>query len=238
MSNNSGKIPGTFREFLLNFTLIDHSYNGAWWYMSTYIVITLLSPIIIKLFKVKNNLVLFLIGLSVYTVSFYIRFYVDTDNWLLLKIGPFGMTLFEYIIGVIFAKYKFITKIRDNSLTVMHSWKRPVLSVIILIVLMYVHTRIIATLYIAPLTGLMIIVLFLCNSKPKVVKSILIFISKHSTNIWLVHMFFINSLYRNLVYQVKYPILIFAFEMLLCIMASILLLPIEEYNKKRIASII
>lgn len=52
-------MPGSIQKFILNFLTFSSSYNGAWWYLSIYIVITLLSPLVIRLCK-KINLLYFL----------------------------------------------------------------------------------------------------------------------------------------------------------------------------------
>ena len=50
-------MPGSVMKFIRNALTIDSSYNGAWWYMFTYAVIVLASPLILK--AVENGILPF-----------------------------------------------------------------------------------------------------------------------------------------------------------------------------------
>lgn len=43
--------PGSLKEFLMNFLLLSKSYNGAWWFLQTYVILVLISKHIINLVK-------------------------------------------------------------------------------------------------------------------------------------------------------------------------------------------
>lgn len=58
-------------------------------------------------------------------------------------------------------------------------------------------------------------------------KTIFLFLGKHSTNIWLTHMFFYSCLFKGLVIIVRYPLFILLFMFLLCIMTSYVIMGIE-----------
>ncbi|MGL5904827.1 MAG: hypothetical protein ACRCZO_19235 [Cetobacterium sp.] len=46
---------------------------------------------------------------------------------------------------------------------------------------------------------------------------------KHSTNLWLIHMFFYMIYFKKLVYLPKYPILIYIWLIILCLPFSYLI---------------
>lgn len=46
-----------------------------------------------------------------YCVAFYVRFYLNSESFILEKIGLFGMTLFEYILGSFFFEKKIFLKL-------------------------------------------------------------------------------------------------------------------------------
>lgn len=73
--------------------------------------------------------------------------------------------------------------------------------------------------------------------KPQLVKKAFLLVGRHSTNIWLNHMFFYLVLLENLVYIAKYPLLIFAFMLAIILPLSMLLQLAERPIQKRIASI-
>ena len=79
------------------------------------------------------------------------------------------------------------------------------------------------TLFVAVFTGIAFIVLFNLIDKPKWLNEGLSYISKHSTNMWLTHMFFYMIYFKELVYAPKYPIFIFIWLVILCIITSYLI---------------
>lgn len=59
--------------FLGNAGLLWYSYNGAWWYVSTYVVMVLLSPIVFRMMK-KHPIIVACLSVVIYGVSYIIRF--------------------------------------------------------------------------------------------------------------------------------------------------------------------
>lgn len=62
----------------------------------------------------------------------------------------------------------------------------------------------------------------------KCINEISLFLGKHSTNIWLVHVFFYAIIFKDLVFKAKYPILILLFMLLLCIATSYVVMFIQK----------
>lgn len=46
---NSATYPGSLKEFILTITAIDPAYNGAWWFVTTYILLVVTSPILYRI---------------------------------------------------------------------------------------------------------------------------------------------------------------------------------------------
>lgn len=89
-----------------------------------------------------------------------------------------------------------------------------------LILVMIIGHGFIQTLFIAPFTGVAFICIFNLLDKPKWLNNILSYISVHSTNMWLTHMFFYMIFFKELVFVPKYPILIYMWLVLLCVLSS------------------
>ena len=87
-------MPGSLKKFLLNALTLENSYNGAWWYMFTYAVLVLLSPILLKWVKRSHPVIVLGIVFAIYCLAYYVRFNLDYSNWFLYKFGASGMTLF------------------------------------------------------------------------------------------------------------------------------------------------
>ena len=73
---------------------------------------------------------------------------------------------------------------------------------------------------IGPITAILIIITYSIIKLDNRVELFLSYISTHSTNIWLTHMFFYMIFFSDLVYAPKYSILIFIWLMVLCIATS------------------
>lgn len=229
-------MPGSIHQFILSALLVEISYNGAWWYLFTYAVLVIFSPVLLKVVEKYRPLGVLAAGFAVYCVAYYVRFHVGTDNWLLNKFGPFGMTFFEYLVGAVCYKIGFVTWLRKTwgCFPKTIQWIVTVFSVLIML---YSRTKIISSLFVAPVTGSVIMALFILWKKPKWLENIFLFVGAHSTNIWLTHMFFYLVLFRNLVYGAKYPVFIFAFMMTITTAVSVLLQLVQKPLHKAISGI-
>lgn len=70
--DHSGRIPDSIGIFVGNFLLYGMTYNGAWWFFVTYIILLLLSPLFAQ--RVKKENALFLMCLSGFFVAYLFRF--------------------------------------------------------------------------------------------------------------------------------------------------------------------
>ena len=227
ISGYGGSMPGSIKRLLGNLSLINLNYNGAWWYMYAYTSLVLLSPLVLRAVKRFSSVTVLITGFILYFAAYYLRFEVNTDNWFLLRLGPIGTTLFEYLLGAVFAKAAFFSSLYKLWQSISKPW-RIILSFIVFVVMLLSHTLLIRSLFVAPFTGIVIITLFHFWKKPAFIKTATRFMGTHSTNIWLTHMFFYLVLFKNLVYVAKYPLLIYAFMIVLTVFVSFLLRFIEK----------
>ena len=79
--------------------------------------------------------------------------------------------------------------------------------------------------------GYAIIVIFHYTKKPAFVERFFLFIGKHSTNIWLTHMFFYTILFENFVFIAKYPLLIFIFMLAITVGISVVFNKVLSFRK-------
>lgn len=216
---NGKQIPGSVLEFMGNFTTVHVTYNGAWWYLFIYILLVVLSPIIFESFDKMPVTILALCSFFLYVTAYYVRFRMEGHGWLLEKYGTFGMTFFEFIIGYLCYRESWILKLRKWK-----DKKSPVvcsaLGIILVVGMLLFHTLVIRSLFIAPVTGMTIVFLFTLWRKPVWVERMFMILGRHSTNIWLIHMFFYLCIFKNLVFKAKYPLLILAFMFGITIVVS------------------
>lgn len=214
--------PGNLKRFILTFTGIAPAYNGAWWFFTTYIILVLISPIINN-FVVKNNNVL-LVGISFifYGIAYIQRikgvliFDKEVLNWIIRQVALFGTSQFPFIVGAVFSHKKIYSKLYNIT----NKMKYKNLLGILVIVLMVVAHGFVETLFVAVFTGIVFICIFNLIDKPKWVDKLFDFLGNHSTNMWLIHMFFYSIYFKGLVFGVKYSFLIFPWLIILCIVSS------------------
>lgn len=91
---------------------------------------------------------------------------------------------------------------------------------IFIIGLMLVAHGIVQSLFVAAFTGIVFICVFNLMDKPKWIISTLNYLGNHSTNMWLIHMFFYSIYFRQLIWSVKYSLFIYSLLVVLCVASS------------------
>lgn len=221
----ANKYPGDLKTFMLTLTTISPAYNGAWWFVTTYIILVLVSPMINKI-VVKNNSYLIIIR----SFLFYIVAYVQRIkgvivfdniffNWIIRQLALFGTSQFPFIVGAIFANKKIYSKLYNLADKI----RLKNLLGLMLIILMIVAHGVVQTLFVAVFTGVAFICIFNLIDKPRWVSKLLDYLSNHSTNMWLTHMFFYMIYFKEVVFASKYSFLIFPWLVIMCLISSYLI---------------
>lgn len=236
--------PGSFKAFILTFTAVNPAYNGAWWFLTTYILLVLTSPYLNKAIKKYHPIIILGISAILYFLAYVQRikgvlnFDLEWLNWLIRQIALYGTSQLPYVVGVLFCYYKWYSKL---NLFYQRLRFRNVLGISI-IILMIIGHGVVQTLFIAPFTGIIFICIFNLLYKPLWLEKAFLYFGKHSTNLWLVHMFFYMIYFKELVFAPKYPVLIFAWLIILCLIASYVinffyypaLRVLSDFSKKQI----
>ncbi len=240
MHSSQTWIPGSLPNFLKSIVLL-HSYNGAWWFLNTYIVFLLIPPAV-KYYPVKKlslisglvfcliiHIVWYLINkrgfLPVVSEDRFVLTFVLKEVFNLIKVLPAawaGAFLFKG--NVIQRVYNlFIIRIKTKC------HRKIVLGCIWIIVFasMNLIHKAVFTLVFAAIS----FVIFNIWEKGEATEKAWLFLGKHSTNIWLTHMFFYLVLFAGLVQKAKYPLFMLAFLLALCIAVSYFEILIEGLIK-------
>ena len=72
--DSSGSIPGSLGDFIGNVLLVRTTYNGAWWFMLTYMLLTLISGVLYMVCKRLNSMLVFCVAGAIYFVAYLVRF--------------------------------------------------------------------------------------------------------------------------------------------------------------------
>lgn len=216
----SQDIPVSFTEFLGNLFLYRLSYNGAWWFVATYVLLVSLSFPLFKLVSKVNGIVLFIIMagqmLFFWIYDGTIKDAISVNPVMSIVATQFvnlvGDVLFAYISGMLIAKYNVVTFIKKKNIK--NIWLLLILLVVSVVVCIAEKG------ILMPFYAIIVFLIFNSIRKNKAFIKIFDFLGTHSTNIWLVHMFFYLTLFAGLVQNLKYPILIFIGMIILCTAVS------------------
>ncbi len=207
---NPDRYPGDALTFLLNITAIGYSYNGAWWFLLPYVLLTLSAHFVISRAMVASRWMnaLWLGTLAVV----YVAVYLVKSNFYITDVEPipgvstllnFLSMLFLFGLGVIAVKYQWITRLRQRlerqSFVEIVFW---------LVVLCSVKMVIGASSLLNVPFILLFIPLLLALHWPSYVGHWMEYLGTHSTNMWLIHYFY-YYIFGNLIYQLRYPLLMF-----------------------------
>lgn len=219
----TNEFPGSVSKFLLNFFMLSNSYNGAWWFIQVYIILVLMSPFIVKFVSKFNPFVILGISGVIYLLSYVQRYkeiisFGDSEilNMIFTSVLLLGTSQFSFLVGMIFAKNKIYSKIHNKFNSIKY---KNIICTAGIVSLILFHS-IVETAIIAPINGILLVNFILLMDKSALIEKGLTFLSEHSTNIWLTHMFFYMTIFPNLTFAPNYPILIYIWLFILCIATS------------------
>ena len=230
----SPDLPRSFSEFMGNMFLYKLSYNGAWWFVITYIILILIFPAIHRIVEKWNPLVVFILSGGIYFVAYVCEMMIPNLftnhvlSWIYTQTFLIGRTQFPFIVGMLFYRFKVIENLKDK----IRNKKTATIMLAFIVILMIVVHSIEQSMIVAPITGLVTLTCFHLWEKPEFIEKILLFLGKHSTNIWLTHMFFYLVLFKDFVFKVKEPILILVVMFAICIVTSYIINFIDDLMGK------
>ena len=234
--DETGEIPGSWLAFLGNLVLL-RQYNGAWWYLHTY-VIMLLIPTRILLWPIRkrrlgSGLVLcFVLDCAWYAIR---KTGLLPDAAGLPAAGAFLLQeaenlagILPYVwVGAIFCRKQGFERLglwwEQNIESKQKNWILLLAAGALFAGVCILHKSIL----IGP-AAMLVFILFNIWEKNGVTAQVFCFLGRHSTNIWLTHMFFYLCLFPGLVQRAKYPIFMLAYMLSLCIAASYVIQAVEQ----------
>ena len=231
-------IPGSLASFLKSIVLL-HSYNGAWWFLNTYIVFLLIPPAVrffpVTRLSVRRGLVF----CFVFQVGWYLlcKFgfwpVVSGDKpiiaFIFNELYNFIGILPSVWVGACFCKGKIITQIHNLFFDKLRN--RAIRNIILgcIWMILFISMNLIHKAVLNTVFAAFSFLLFNIWEKGTVAERIWLFLGKHSTNIWLTHMFFYATLFPDLVQKTKYPLLMLGYLLVLCIVVSYVEMIIERF---------
>ena len=219
-------IPNSVTEFVLNCLTVKNSYNGAWWYANIYILLIALEPLSCAFAQRCKPWLVLAATFAFYIIGYGIRFWswgaceLVILSWIITHIGLLGTSYFPYAIGMLFRKYQVISRLRAVLNRLHFQYIYIYIITAICFAAMIVLHGIVPTLFVAVFTAVASITLMCLCPLPRRLTDVLCYFGEHSTNIWLVHMFFYSTLFSGLVFAARYPVLVFALLLALSLASS------------------
>lgn len=211
--DRSGSIPGSWSTFLGNMFLVEMNYNGAWWFVATYLILLVISPLLAALTRKAGWLWLLAVSFVVYLAAYMFRFnYLlsfDSDWlwWLWDQTVRFGTSQFPYLLGMVCRKYSLVSWLRSFC------GGHPLLKKLVIFGLpgaAFLGHGVVMSAAVAPFTAMAVLAALFVVRLPLWAEKAFLLLGKHSTNIWLVHMFFYHRLFVGFAFRGRYPVFVLA----------------------------
>lgn len=221
--DHSGHIPGSWADFAGNMLVVGMNYNGAWWFVTTYLLLLVMSPVLAALTKHINGIMLLVASLVGYFVAYMLRFnyVIEFANpvlqWLWTQVVLLGTSQIGYFAGAVCRKYGVIGNLREcmKSRTAL---RRSIVFAFPLAAF-WGHC-VIQSSFLAPFTAAAVLLGLFLAKLPGWAEQSFLLLGRHSTNIWLVHMFFYLVLFEGFAFSAKYPVLILVLMLAVCFASS------------------
>lgn len=228
-----------FIEFIGNFFVIKSTYNANWWFLSVYIILILLFPIIKFIISKPNMIHSIICIVSIHSV-YYMLYIIDNiipgfiyvQNTTVYKVLTMALAYqINFSIGCIFARYNIFEYIKlmcrklkiDNKI---------MYCIVIIIIVMFRYLVINTFIYkvalnnivtvdaiLAPILIYCVVDILICSR----LENIFVLFGKNSTNMWLVHGFLCIYYFQYIIYYPKYSILIIVWLVVLSLITSYLI---------------
>lgn len=217
--------PGSWTELLKNIFSVSSSYCAEQWFLLPYLILLCLSKWICKLISSWNSILVLVISLVFYALYLGIyqkigvgclsqRFGVFVNLYFLLCFMlPFSLGAVAQKEGWIEKITKFIENTFGIGKTFVCAWA---ILLLLIVVRMIVHNQ-----SIQPIAVLVLFLLFPLLNLNNKVKGVLMYLGKHSMNMWLIHGWICFYLFTEIVCVAKYPIGIFIVTLVWSLLLSI-----------------
>ena len=233
---NPALYPGSWQTLLLNVTALGYSYNGAWWFLLPYVLLTLTAQYLISRYEQNSRrqdivtiAVLAVVHVGVYLLKSALPL---SDTWPLPGVLPllnYMSMLLLFTLGILAVKYGLLERERMAVKTA----NRKLVALCLLLMLCLLKMLLGSSSLLNVPFVLLLIPLLLYLRWPQWLLRTLEFLGLHSTNMWLIHYFF-YYMFGHLIYRLHYPLVIFLVLVAVSLACSMLIRPVFEPLRKKI----
>ena len=199
--------------------------NGTWWYMSLAIILIAVIPLIIKLYKKYGFL-------ATSVVLILITHGLNIQNQNLVR------WLYTAFLGIVCADKNILVKMQEFSIVKSDKYINKILkfviATLILVALFYIRQKTDYRIYELNDALIPVFVIYYCFEfimPIKYVNESLMFLGKHSMNIFLIHTFIRAHYLNTFTYSFKYPFLIVLVLLVFSLILSIIIEAMKKYSR-------
>ena len=214
---NPTAYPGSLTRILSNFLCYEQTYNAEMWFLLPYLVLSLISPFIFKLYDRFKwwhvvGATLFINLCTSFCISrFGVAFFYQ-NYWAYNPLLVFHL-LFNFSLGATAARFNFFEKLKCKANTLSHSFLCK-WGGVILLVLLSLNFR---YNFFYPF---LIISCIACMNIWAPFRKALITLGNNSMNMWMIHTWFAYYLFHNFIYSFEYPLLILIVLIIVSLLSS------------------
>lgn len=224
-------------RYIRNVTLINTDYLVVYWFLLPYLLIYLCNYFILKVFDKHPWISLALSAFSFFSVSYAISRYGENiwNNPALDNVLHSIYLVFPFLIGsfiakkdvfdrLVYLRQVFLCKFRKSSECLSKTsiegrlWYSGILGLIMLVSLLRMQTSsYAANIFYEPT----LVILFVLLPKHIVTKRIFAYFGRITANLWFVHGWLCYVFFREEIYSLSYPILIYSTFVFVSLVISI-----------------
>lgn len=213
--------PGSVTKLLLNAIGWERTYNAEMWFLFPYCLISLASPIIMRVINCLGYKLALLTAACIHVITcFLISRYGPEylyNNMFLYQPLLFFHFLYDFTTGV--CLYKCSTELNGRL-----SSLQALAIILLLVILIATFGNSVAYMIYVPL-----MIFLLCQiSYPKWLETILMELGRKSMAMWMIHTWFCYYLFQPQVYSLRYPIVIMGGVTLISYLTAILVMWIAQ----------
>lgn len=216
-----GSINFDIKRLILNFFALISDYNYEWWFVILYVQLLLVYPILNKLLNKQNtpkaHTIIYIASLiiSIGAKAIY-KYYVG--NMLINIFVPLFMYQFIFVTAMIIARDGIFDKVQKRINTNNKCINALVLLVVVVFMNIIGYIPVIGKIINPMLIPIFIYILAKTIKEPQNIT-----IYKTSTNIWLIHTFFTTYYFPDIIWNLKYSVLIIVWTIILTTSISLIL---------------
>lgn len=202
------------------------TYNGHMWFLLPYVILSALAPGLFDYVKKYKASVVIGVALIVHIFTcrlagLYGESFLYENRWAYTPIVVLNL-MFNFLLGAMCARENFFHKMRNKCY---NSLKYRILSVLSVLLLLLFQCSFGYNFF----YEFCLITCLLILRRPKWLEFFMCKLGDHSMNMWMIHGWFCNLLFREFIYSFRYPVIIYIVTLVLSFATSMLVNFVVRY---------